>query len=216
MKIIVIGGTGILGKELKKIDESLICIGSEYDIYNFIDLKIFLDSENPDIIINCVAIKSDKVNIEPINSININIIGSCNLSKYCINNNKRLVYISTDYVYSGKKGNYSENDPILPHNDYAWTKLGGETPVKLVKNHLIIRTSFGENLFPYKNAYKNLFTSKDYVDIIAPLVLDKSKSNITGTINVGTNRKSVYDYAIKKNIVFPIFLEKKLDFSFKL
>lgn len=211
--IVVVGGTGILGKSLKSIDDSLICLDSKFDIYEFSYLKEYLDSTNPEIIINCAAIKSEKVIKEPIKSININIVGSCNLSKYCIENNKRLVYISTDYIYSGKKGNYKEDDEILPTNLYAWTKLGGETSAKLVPNHLIIRTSFGETNFPYKMAFTNLITSKDYVDIISPMILMASTSNIIGTINIGTSPKSMYEYASSRNNVEKSILSESKNYS---
>lgn len=213
MKIVVVGGTGILGTELKKIDDTLICIGSEYDIFSFDKLSNFLDEIDPDIILNCAAIKSGQVDKDPIDSININIIGSSNLSKYCIIKNKRLVYISTDYVYAGITGNYSETDEVLPQNKYAWTKLAGEVPVLLVSDHLIIRTSFGETVFPYKQAYDNLFTSKDYVDIIAPMILDVTKSDVTGIINIGTSRKSLFEFANKRNDIPPSSLETTKDFS---
>ena len=213
MKIFVIGGTGILGSELNKIDHSMICVGSEYDIYQFTKLKEKLDEENPDVIINCCAIKSQNVDSNPILAINVNIIGSSNISKYCIEKNKRLVYISTDYVYSGEKGNYSESDQLLPVNNYAWTKLSGEASTRLVNNHLIIRTSFGETSFGYEKAYKNLYTSKDYVDIIAPIILNASISTFKGILNVGTDKKSMYDYANRRNKIEGSFLEFEKDFS---
>jgi len=216
MKIVLIGGTGILGKELNKLDNSLICLDSTYDIFIFDDLRMFLEMENPDVIINCAAIKSGNVDDNIIKSINVNIIGSANLSKYCIENEKRLVYISTDYVYPGKSGNYSESDFLMPQNNYAWTKLGGETPVMLVKNHLIIRTSFGENTFPHSKAFTNLFTSKDYVDIIAPMILKTAKSNFVGKLNIGTQRKSIFEYVNSRNNVEPSSIPDSKDFSLNL
>jgi len=213
MKIFVIGGTGILGSELKKIDNDIICVGSEYDIYEFTKLKEKLDQENPDIIINCCAIKSQNVDNKTILAINVNIIGASNISKYCIENNKRLVFISTDYVYSGETGNYSESDHLLPVNNYAWTKLSGEVSTRLVSNHLIVRTSFGGK-FEHQKAYKNLYTSKDYVDIIAPMILKSVKSDLVGILNIGTNKKNIYEYA--KNRLEDVdydFLNKLKDFS---
>lgn len=213
MKIFVIGGTGILGSELKRIDTDIICTGSEYDIYDFSNLRDKLDEVNPDIIVNCCAIKSENVDKNIIKSININIIGSSNISKYCIENKKRLVYISTDYVYPGETGNYSEKDSLYPNNNYAWTKLSGEVPVRMVDNHLIIRTSFGK-LFEHKVAYKNLFTSKDYVDIIAPMILESIKSEFIGIVNIGTQRKSIYEYAKKRSeTIESTYLDKTKDFS---
>jgi dTDP-4-dehydrorhamnose reductase len=211
--IVVIGGTGILGNSLKSSDETLICLNSEFDVFEFTKLEKKLDELNPSIIIHCAAIKSEKVIIEPIKSINVNIIGTSNISKYCIEKNKRLVYISTDYIYSGKKGMYKEEDEILPFNIYAWTKLGGESSVMLVKNHLIIRTSFGESKFPYKSAFTNLITSKDYVDIISPMILKSAKSNLKGILNIGTEPKSIYEFALRRNVVESSTLSDSKNFS---
>lgn len=211
--IVVIGGTGILGSSLKNIDGSLVCLNSEYDVYKFEKLENGLNEIKPEIIIHCAAIKSEKVVENPIESININIVGTSNISKYCLINNIRLVYISTDYVYSGNRGLYSEQDEILPHNLYAWTKIGGESSVKLVPDHLIIRTSFGESNFPYKVAFTNLVTSKDYVDVISPMILTASKSKFIGTLNIGTSPKTMYEYASKRNSVNPTTLEDDKNFS---
>jgi len=132
-------------------------------------------------------------------------------------NNKRLIYISTDYVYPGLDGNYKESDPVLPVNEYAWTKLGGECSVRMVKNHLIIRTSFGPNVFPYDQAWGNQIVSKDYIDIIAPKILKAAKSNINGVLNIGTEPKTIFDYAYKRNnLVKKVFLKEKKNFSLNL
>jgi dTDP-4-dehydrorhamnose reductase len=76
--------------------------------------------------------------------------------------------------------------------------------VRLVPNHLIIRTSFGSTTFPYEEAWTNQLVSKDYVDVIAPMILEASKSNIVGVLNIGTESKSLYEYAQKRNNVKPI------------
>ena len=41
--------------------------------------------------------------------------------------------MSTSYVYEGVRGNYKETDPVLPWNNYAWSKLGGECAFKCTK-----------------------------------------------------------------------------------
>lgn len=213
MPTVVIGGTGLLGCELKHLDSSLICVGSDHDVFEFTKLRDLLDSIVPTSIIHCAAIKSEKVDENPVKAININIIGTANLAKYCIEKSIRLVYISTDYVYPGIAGNYLESDPVLPHNKYAWTKLAGEAPVMLVPDHLIIRTSFGASEFPYKKAYHNLFVSKDYVDVIAPMVLKASLSGMQGVVNIGTDRKSLLDYASSRNKVDIASIPFQKDFS---
>ena len=80
-------------------------------------------------------------------SIDKNIIGTANITKICSKLNIKLIYISTCYVYPGKKGNYSENPAVKPINKYAWSKLGGECAVHMYKNSLILRTSVTEKPF---------------------------------------------------------------------
>jgi dTDP-4-dehydrorhamnose reductase len=213
--IIIIGGTGLLGRELSK-NEDTLALDSNFDLYEFTKIKEFLDENKPNIIINCAAIKSEKVDKYPIESINLNIIGSANISKYCIEKNIRLIYISTDYVYPGDIGNFKEDDNLNPQNNYAWTKLAGESSTRLVKNHLIIRTSFGDSIFPYEYAFENLYTSKDYVDIIAPMIFKVSTSNIIGTINVGTEKKSIFDYANRRNNILSSNMTNSKDFSLNI
>ena len=58
--------------------------------------------------------------------------------------NIKLIYFSTNYVYPGKRGNYKEEDPLLPVNNYAWSKLGGEAAVQMYSNSLILRVSMTE------------------------------------------------------------------------
>ena len=71
-------------------------------------------------------------------SIKKNIIGTCNIVRVCNEYNVKLIYFSTNYVYPGKRGNYKETDPILPCNNYGWSKLGGECAVQMYKNSLIL------------------------------------------------------------------------------
>lgn len=213
MKIVVIGGTGLLGTTLKKYKNELICLGSEFDIFDFTKLNNKLDEIKPNIIINACAIKTNQVLDDKIKALNVNIIGSANVAKYCIDKNIKLIYISSDYVYNGSNGGYKETDPVLPENLYAWTKLGGECSTKLVENHIIIRTSFGDNIFPYSGAFDNLYTSKDYVDVIAKMIIDIIPSKYIGVLNIGTYKKTIYEFANKKNIINRISLPTPKDFS---
>lgn len=217
MKIVVTGKNGLLSLELQKISKEIIPLSSlDYDIIGRNVIKK-LDKINPDIVIHSAAVTNSKEVIKnPIKSIRTNIVGTANISEYCINKNKRLVYISTDYVYSGKNGNHSEDDSLFPENEYAWTKLGGECSAILVPNSLIIRTSFGSNIFPYSVAWTNLITSKDYVDIVAPKILKAAVSKITGILNIGSPAKSMYEYASKRNVISKGALDKNKDFSLNL
>lgn len=195
----MLGGTGLLGSEFKKISDFILS-GREIDITIESELNSKLDVIKPDIILLAAA-ETNSVDIDknPIPALETNIKGTVNVTKYCIENNIRLIYISTDYVYDSKSDNHQEDEPINPFNLYAWTKLGGECAVRAHKNSLIIRTSFGSSEYPYEFAYGNRFVSKDYVDVIALMIKDLVLSDEVGIINVGTEEKTLYEYAKQRN-----------------
>tara|TARA_B100001750_G_C15242360_1_gene463573 strand:- start:205 stop:714 length:510 start_codon:yes stop_codon:yes gene_type:complete len=133
-------------------------------------------------------------------SINLNIIGTCNVVFACDKFNLKLIYFSTGYVYPGIKGNYKENDSVLPINNYAWSKLGGECAVKLYKNSLILRITMCERPFPHKYAFDDVkanFMFNDEVAKIIPKILNKK-----GVLNIGGKTQSIYRFAKrnKKNV----------------
>jgi dTDP-4-dehydrorhamnose reductase/SAM-dependent methyltransferase len=215
MKILIFGGSGSLGTELRKLNKDIIA-PKHYEC-NVVELRSVHDCltiNKPDVVINCSAVIDNRT-IEhfPIRTINVNIIGSANVALICAELGIRYVYISTDYIYKGDRGNYKETDEILPFNKYAWSKLGGECSAVQVKNHLIIRTSFGKSDFGYKQAFTDKWASKDYVDVIAPMILDASVSPLTGILNLGTDRKTLYDYASERNDVEGVRIEDTNHFT---
>ena len=203
MKIVLLGGNGLLGTELRKIDKEILSPRrEEVDIRDFSGLFEFLSSEKPDIVINAAAVIDNReVEKDASLAIQTNIVGAANVARACSALNLRYVYISTDYVYRGDRGNYRETDEIMPFNAYAWTKLGGECSAVCVKNHLIVRTSFGPSKFPYGKAFVDKWTSKDYVDRVASMIYEASLSPLTGVLNLGTNRKSIYEHASERSEV---------------
>ena len=130
-------------------------------------------------------------------SIDLNIIGTCNVVKICKKYNIKLVYFSTGYVYEGTKGNYKEEDPVKPFNNYGLSKLAGECAVQMYKNSLILRITMTEKPFAYKKAYTNLKTNfmfhEDLVNYLPKLI------NKRGIINVGGKPQSVFKFARQFN-----------------
>jgi len=120
-----------------------------------------------------------------------------NIAKLCIENNLKMVYINSDYIFKGDKGRYKEEDPVYPVNKYGWSKLGGECAVRMYDKSLIIRTTFGPNVFPYDNAFIDQWTSREKVSVIAELIIRLIKKNAVGVYHVGGKRKTVFEYAKK-------------------
>jgi dTDP-4-dehydrorhamnose reductase len=134
----------------------------------------------------------------PMEALEANLTGTAHLVRLCHDAGARLVYISTDYVFRGDRGQYREDDELLPQNRYAWSKLGGECAVRLYENSLIIRTSFCEPAFPHPKAFVDQYTSRDSVTVMAPMILALALDpDLTGIVHVGTERKTIKELALK-------------------
>lgn len=146
-------------------------------------------------------------------SIQTNIIGTANVVRACKKLNIKLIYFSTNYVYPCTKGNYKETDPLLPINNYAWSKLGGESAVHMLKDSLILRLSITDYPFTHKKAFKNVYSSflynKDFAKFFSYLLNEK------GILNIGGKRQSIYNFAKKDNpSVKAIRNNKKINFPY--
>lgn len=195
-KILLTGGSGLLGQEVHALDSTLITPShSEMDITNFESVERKIKEINPDIILHCAAAtKPPEHEKNPELGIVSNIIGTANIARACIRARIRLVYTCTDYLYVGP-GPHKETEAIMPPYNFAWSKLGGEAAVHLVPSSLVLRLSFGPVPFPWEKVYKDQWNSKLYVDEIAPLVLAAAKSSITGIMNIGGPRTTLEAYA---------------------
>ena len=163
-KIVVTGGSGRFGLVLKKHPtkhEVFFPDKKQLNMLNYQNIDRYLKKKKPNILIHLAGL-SRPMNIHDKDiskSIDLNIIGTSNITKACAVNNIKLIYFSTNYVYPGKKGNYNETDSLLPGNNYAWSKLGGEAAVHLYKNSLILRVSMTEKPFVHKVAFVNMKTN---------------------------------------------------------
>jgi dTDP-4-dehydrorhamnose reductase len=130
-------------------------------------------------------------------SIDLNVIGTANIVKICSKLKIKLIYFSTNYVYGGKKGNYNETDPVLPINNYAWSKLGGEASVQMYKNSLILRVCMTEEPFVHRKAFSDIKTNfifhKDVANILFKIL------NKKGILNIGGKTQSPFNFGIKYN-----------------
>jgi dTDP-4-dehydrorhamnose reductase len=196
-KVIFTGGSGLLGSEFRKILPQLDYPSSkEFNVTDYAQMKKYAESKGCELIIHAGAFTSPPlIDKDPLKALEVNIIGTSNVVRLCAEFGARLIYISTDYVFKGDKGNYREDDPVYPVNKYAWSKLGGECAVRMYDRALIIRTTFGPNVFPYEKAFVDQWTSRESVAIIAKRISKLIDKDITGVIHVGGRRKTVFEYA---------------------
>ena len=212
-KIVITGGSGRFGKELKKYKSKHRIFFPEKKDLDILDIKKirkYLQKKKPKILVHLAGLSRplDVHEKQIERSIDLNIIGTANITKICKELNIKLIYFSTNYVYPGKTGNYKETDPLLPVNNYAWSKLGGETSVQLYKNSLILRVCMTEKPFVHSKAFANVKTSfmfhEDVVKILFKLLNQK------GVINLGGKSDYIYNFAKKNNPkIKKIYLKKK-------
>ena len=199
-KIIVTGSDGRFGKILKKFNKKFIFRNKkELNILSSVSIINNLKKFKPKYILHLAGLSRPmKIHDKDIcKSINLNIIGTCNLVKEASKRKIKIIYLSTSYVYPGNKGNYKEEDPLKPWNNYSWSKLGGECAVQMYKNSLIIRLCMTEKPFIHNKAYINVRSNFIFQEDAAKLIL--RVLNKKGIINIGGPSQSVYNFAKKYN-----------------
>ena len=201
-KIIMTGGSGRFAKVFKKINQKekiFYPSKKNLDINNINSVRRYIKKIKPDYLIHCAAL-SRPMNIHEKNinkSISTNIIGTANIVKICSQEKIKLIYFSTNYVYPGKKGNYKEGDPVLPINNYAISKLGGECAVQMYKNSLILRICMTEKPFLHKKAFEDVRMNFMFHEELAKNLL--KLINLKGIINIGGPTQTVFKFAKKTN-----------------
>ncbi len=201
-RIILSGGEGELAKKIFFFNKKykIYALNKKtLDITNYKNVIKVIKKFKPNYFIHTAALSSPMTQHEkdPIESINVNIIGTSNVVKACYLSKTKLIYISTNFVYPGKKGNYKEAESLNPINLYGWSKLGGECAVKFLKDSLIIRACITKKPFPHKYAFTNYVTSFLSNDDAAKIIL--KLVNKKGIINMGGKIQTPYEYAIKEN-----------------
>jgi dTDP-4-dehydrorhamnose reductase len=200
-KILFTGGNGHLCSEFKKQNNPnfIFLSKEEMDITDCDSLDYVFRNYQFDYVIHTAALTRPMIlhDENPSISIDINIIGTANLVKYCIQYNKKIIYISTDFVYESTNGNYSETSGVNPPNKYGISKLGGECSVRLHPNHLIVRLAMIEWPFPHDSAFTNVYKNSIWSDRVPSVILDIKDKN--GILNVGEEVQSLYEF-VKERI----------------
>lgn len=202
--VLLTGGSGKLGRHIinsELIQNILHPPKDVLDITEPTSINDFFESEQISAVIHCAALARMTIcEAEPSRAIANNIIGTSNLVKQVIEIEKkyqkkiRFIYISTDGVYPGVRGNYFEKDETIPYNIYGWTKLGAESAVNTLSNHCIIRTRFFDpNQIEFEESATDIFTSSMPLDDLVKAIQRVLMIDFIGTVNIGNPRLSDYD-----------------------
>lgn len=202
--ILLTGGSGRLGTELRILLASIIAPPrSELDITDQASVERAFDRYRPGVVVHAAAF-TDVAAAERDRDLcwRTNVRGTRHVVRAAIARNMFLVHISTDYVFEGNRGMYREDDTLGPvRNYYALTKLVAEEIVRLHPQSLVIRTSFRPRQWPHPVAFTDVYTSQDYVDLVAPEIaraLQHLPDIPYDTVHIATERKSMFDLARRR------------------
>lgn len=201
MVILITGGTGVLGSELKHIfSDSITPTRIELDITNPEIVSDFFKTHNIHAVIHTAAMTKIRLCEEKKSQTwNTNVEGTENLVTAVLQStsNIKFVYVSTACVFDGHSGMYLENSIPYPENFYSLTKLLGEYVVKKIKNHLIIRTNFvSRKSWPYPKAFTDRYGTYLFSNKVAEGIKDVMNENLTGIVHiVGDKKLSMFELA---------------------
>ncbi len=201
--ILLTGGSGRLGTELQGLLPDVAAPPSnELDLTQPRSVEAALAKYRPSAVVHAAAYTDVKgAETDRARCWSVNVGGTRNLIKAL--GEVPLAHISTDYVFYGDTGGYAEDDPVGPvRNTYALSKLVAEEVARVAPRHLIIRTSFRPREWPYPTAFKDVYTSQDYVDVIAPeiaLAIRHLDAVPFDTLHIATERKSVLELARRRS-----------------
>ncbi len=229
-KLLLTGASGLLGSNL------LFCLRDRYDIVGITysksvvavgvhicsldlgdakNLKALVDDVKPDIVIHAAAEANvDKCEENPDMAYQSNVQMTTNVVAALHGLNTKLIYISTDLVYDGKKGNFSEADAPNPINVYGKTKLAGERVAMGLPRALALRTNFfgwntiekrsfaewgidqlkaGNQIKGFKDAIFSSIYTKDMADLIDQMIF----KDLSGVYNFGSSTcVSKYEFLV--------------------
>ena len=242
MKILILGGHGMLGHRLwinlqkehevwvtvrqdsspfpdrPEFPPDYIC--TDVNAFNFDQVIRALASTQPDLVINCIGLIKQKGNLaqNSFTAISLNALLPHRISLVCQASNTRVIHISTDCVFTGKKGNYVETDPSDAEDLYGRTKFLGE--VAYSPNSITLRTSIvgrelntrlgliewflsnrdGDTIRGYQHAIYTGFSTDELSRIIAKHIIPRPELN--GLYHLASNPISKYDLLSLANEAF--------------
>jgi dTDP-4-dehydrorhamnose reductase len=203
MRIFVTGGNGHLGKVLvdylQKDHDVLAPNSKECNILNTYSLYKTIKDFNPNIVIHLAAFV-DTFGCEErrIDALDINVLGTLNMVEACMYLDCKFIYISSEYVFGGDKGNYTVNDRLDPINVYGKTKAAAEYIVSVLSNYQIIRAPFIRQVYP--KVFTDQYCSRYFLDEVVEKISNNIFNNEDKLVHIASERMSLYELYIKHRI----------------
>lgn len=238
MKILVTGGSGLLGSAVSFHFKDYFEVLSTYTTHKveiegcntaFMDITDqkntaqIVKKFNPEIVVHTAALVGMNIcEKEPALADKINVQGTRNIVEACKKSNSKLIYISTDYVFDGKKGDYTEEDKPSPINVYGKTKYKGELLIDTQKDAVVRTSIYGCNIIKERRSFStwiiddlrndkqiNIFVdninSMMLVNNLAEALKEFIDKDLNGIMNIASTEKmSKYDFALKLADIFKL------------
>jgi dTDP-4-dehydrorhamnose reductase len=227
--LLVTGASGLLGSKVVKLAKRRYKVIPTYntrslqpdsiklDITNQGQVSRIFDQLKPEIVIHTASETNvDKCETQKQQAWKINAEGTLNIALACSKIGAKLVYISTDYVFDGEKGSYTEKDEPNPINYYGFTKFEGEKQViQHCQEYVILRTSVLYGWHPWKQNFatwvinsleqnKEIAVVEDHYntptlsDNLAEITIETIQKDLQGLYHAsGSQRISRYEFAMQ-------------------
>jgi dTDP-4-dehydrorhamnose reductase len=252
MKILILGATGMLGHKLMQVlskkftvtgtvrpDSSVFSNHSIFSRMNIIgniraddlrNIQAALDHSGADVVINCIGIvKQVPAANDPLTSIFINALFPHQLARICRQKHIRLIHMSTDCVFSGHRGKYTEEDVSDAEDLYGRTKFLGELDYP---DCLTIRTSIigreldtphgliewflgedGKTVYGYKKVIFSGLTTIALSEIIKKIISDYPA--VQGVRQIASEPISKYDLLTMVKRTYGLSIKIEPDETFR-
>jgi len=198
-RILVTGGKGKLGSELSKLIEGEFVGSKELDVTDRENVLKWIVDGKYDFVFHLAA-DTDLNGCEKDHkrAFRVNVLGTENVAEAVKKIQGVLIYPSTDYIFDGERGLYSENDPPNPVNYYSLTKLLSEYIVRGVPQHLVVRGTMKERgKWRHPVAPVDMYESLLHHDEFAEYTVKLVEREARGIFHIGKGRYSVYEWAKK-------------------
>ncbi|MGW8181981.1 MAG: SDR family oxidoreductase [bacterium] len=192
---VLFGASGQLGRALMRAHKFLAPPRVEVDITDFGKVERYLCNAQPRAVVHAAALVGAKeCEDDKARAYAVNVGGTLNIARACQAMHIKLIYISTDTVFDGEKGEYTEEDTPNPVNYYSLTKLLGESVVQMLDSYLIVRTSFYDpKCFKYSRAFTDQYTCRMKTDELADELLYALVNDVRGVVHIGGAKETLYE-----------------------